>query len=173
MQEGGMSLCLPATLLVGNMGSWRDLLGGVFQSQTAFLVLSCFPSNTCFEWSFSLAGAAITDKPVPPPPPPWGNAWKLAVTKISKYLLLHSYWKWERVAPVAAGQKRTQGTLVASNMCFITCCMENKNKSVVTKPANNCLRQWAASQDYFILVELVTEVLWQLYESRNSLVFGT
>lgn len=48
------------------MGGWRDLLGVVFLHQTAFLVLNCFPSNAFFEQLFSLAGAAMADKPVPP-----------------------------------------------------------------------------------------------------------
>ena len=61
-----MSPCLPVTLPAGNMGSWRDLLRDVFQSQTAFLTLDCFPSNACFEQLFSLAGAAIPKKPMPP-----------------------------------------------------------------------------------------------------------
>lgn len=81
MQEGRLSLYLPVTLPKASMGSWRDLLRDVFQSQTAFLILDCFASNACFERLFSLAGAAITDMPVPATPCSVGKCMRLAVTK--------------------------------------------------------------------------------------------
>lgn len=137
-------------------------------------MLDCFPSSACFEWFFSLAGAAITDKPVPTPlgemhrvwqSPKWANSCFCAATERDSTGIL-----------VAAGQNRTQGTPGANNTHFIMCCMKNKNKSAVTtKPSNNCLLQWAAShlasEDYFILVELVTESLWQLYERGEQPCF--
>jgi len=48
------------------------------------------PQMLAFSGFFSLAGAAIADRPVPLQPP-WGMVQRLAITKMSKYLLLRSY----------------------------------------------------------------------------------
>lgn len=182
MQEGRLSLCLPVTLPAASMGSWRDLLGDIFHRvrlssshlivspQTlalkGFLAWQVLPSLTCL---------------CPPHPCSMGKYMKLAVTKWAKPFFCtasdsKSTWLLE-----AAGQNRTQGTPGTNNMHFIMCCMENRNKpAVTTKLSNNCLPQWAAlhlaSEDYFILVELITKSLWELYEKKqkpNSLGFET
>lgn len=110
---------------------------------------------------------------VPPTPCSTGTCMRLAVTEWAKpcfctALDSESTWLFQ-----AAGQNRTQGTPGTGNMHFIMCHMENRNKpSVTTKLSNNCLPQWAAlhlaSEDYFILVELIIESLCELYERKEQ-----
>lgn len=70
---------------------------------------------------------------------PWGNARRLAATKMSKRFCAatasESTWLL-----LAAGQNRTQGTLSSNGMHFVMCSIENKTEpAVTTKPSNDGL----------------------------------
>lgn len=158
-----MSLCLPVTLPPASMGSWRDLLRDVFHR--AVLPSShsiVFPQTLALRgflaWQVLLSLTCLC----PSHPLLRGEVHKAGSHQMSKAFCTASdsdgTWLLQ-----AAGQNRTQGT-PGTNMHFIICHMENRNKpAVTTKLSNNCLPQGAAlhlaSEDYFILVELITESL--------------
>lgn len=107
-------------------------------------------------------------------PPPWGKARRLAVTKMSEHLLLHSQWKWEHVAPRSSRAERDTGD-PGCQLYALHNVLHGKQKQVssdnkavqnLSSAVSSCL----ASEDYFILV--TESPLTTVWKKRTALVLG-